>query len=256
MWAAALPAIIGGAASLFGGMNANSANQAASREQMAFQEKMSNTSYQRGMADMKAAGLNPMLAYSQGGASTPGGGSFQGVQPRSSIVSGSVSGQGQTAAQTDLLLASAEKTRAEKSEIEARTATYPVSIEKMNQEIKESVERIDDIRQRVATGASSAANLDQQTVNLKAQIPQIQATIRNLIAQTTLTGSQDKEVVQRVKANLPALENALKELEKISRIAAQPRQLQDEAVNDSFIGSLGAVIRALTGLGAHTNIGR
>lgn len=49
------------------------AEEQANRQRQ-WQADMSNTAYQRATVDMRAAGLNPMLAYMQGGASTPSGG--------------------------------------------------------------------------------------------------------------------------------------------------------------------------------------
>lgn len=76
-----LDAILG----FIGQERTNSANAALAKKQMNFQERMSNTAYQRAVNDLNRAGLNPMLAYSQGGASAPVGAS---AQMQNSVASG------------------------------------------------------------------------------------------------------------------------------------------------------------------------
>lgn len=167
--------------------NASSAEQAQINRD--FQERLSNSAYQRQVADMSAAGLNPMLAYMKGGgASTPSGSQANVIAPQyTSPITG--------AAQYKLTSAQAAKTEAEVPKTVAETENIRKISERIDQEIsnmKTDQERtkavIDNLR-------VERENLIKQNYNLTDVGNQLRASIVNLQAQSrqfnALTNSTD-----------------------------------------------------------------
>lgn len=70
-------ALVGGAFGLGGSLVQGFMGKSAADDQMGFQRDMYGRRYQMTMADMRAAGLNPILAYRQGAPGSPQGAMYQ-----------------------------------------------------------------------------------------------------------------------------------------------------------------------------------
>lgn len=194
-----IPALIAAAASAYGAHQMNKAAEQAANRQMAFQEEMSGTSYQRQVADLQAAGINPMLVSKLGGASTPAG-----AMPQfTNVGAAGAAGFGQAAAgmssaaqaektgvETDILSetglaqakANLEKTVADFGLTTQQTAKVLTDTELSAAQIATEREKPAQVRamidQLVATTQTEyfkQLNLQQQTALLKAQVPMYMA---------------------------------------------------------------------------------
>ncbi|WNK14538.1 MAG: DNA pilot protein [Microvirus sp.] len=146
--------LVGGGLQYIGQRQTNASNAQQAQQQMEFQNAQTSTSYQRGVKDMQAAGLNPMLAYSQGGAQSGTGAMAQMGNELGSGVSGTIA-TAQAQAQLENMGANTALQHAQARETESR---IPVNQQTVNSgQASETLSR-----EQVANTAQQTKNLLQE----------------------------------------------------------------------------------------------
>lgn len=170
--------------------NANSATAAQSQAQRDWQEKMRGSAYQATVSDLQQAGLNPMLAYSNGPTSAGTGANSAPMQNKG-LQASQTSAQ---SAQSQNIKADTVNKQAQTEQIEAQTRL---------------------IESQIGNTTASTGQITQQTENLKAQLPEIQARIGQLLENKQLQYQQglteiDKRNLMNAQQDLAKIEYSLK----------------------------------------------
>lgn len=175
--------LVSGALSFLGGERRNAQQQAAAEQANAFSAQQYAHRYQTTVEDMKAAGLNPMLAYQQGTGSASPTGQFGQFQDTISPAVASFQTQNLQESQQEANYGSAANAR-------ANVRLINETVNKTVEETKNLTSTRDQIEATVKNLYQQLQNLQDENANIRTQNDVLRVTAKKILRETGLIESE------------------------------------------------------------------